>query len=171
MLQGASDADFAGCIRTSRSTSGTYFGYGPLYDPLKPGEARVGCIIASSQLERKVATSTGQSETHAAHDACEEGIWLRHVASELGASVNYPIRLFNDNSGVVKQSTKQVNHTAAKHYRVTQAFIRQQTDNGMIEVEQVASAENTADILTKALDRVLFFKHRANLMGPQASKD
>ncbi len=71
----------------------------------------------------------------------------------------------------MKQATKQVNHTAAKHYRVTQAFIRQQTDVGLIKVEQVASADNTADIMTKALDRVLFNKHRANLMGPQEPAD
>ncbi len=164
---GASDADFAGCTRTSRSTSGGYFGYGPTHDPNVPGSPKVGCIIASCHLERKLATSTGQSETHAAHDACEEIVWLRHIASELGDDVDYPILLRNDNSGVVKQSTKQVNHTAAKHYRVTQAFIREQVNEGLIKIEQVASAENTADILTKALGKVLFQKHRTNLMGPQ----
>ena len=114
-----------------------------------------------------MATSTGQSETHAAHDACEEVIWLKHIASELGDDVDYPILLLNDNSGVVKQSTKQVNHTAAKHYRVTQAFIREQVNEGTLKIEQVASTSNTADILTKALGKLLFQKHRANLMGPQ----
>ncbi len=167
VLQGASDADFAGCTCTSRSTSGGYFGYGPAHDPNVPGSPKVGCIIASCHLERKLATSTGQSETHAAHDACEEIVWLRHIASELGDDVDYPILLRNDNSGVVKQSTKQVNHTAAKHYRVTQAFIREQVSEGLLKIEQVASAENTADILTKALGKVLFQKHRTNLMGPQ----
>ncbi len=129
-------------------------------------EATLGtgqCIIASCHLERKLATSTGQSETHAAHDACEEIVWLRHIASELGDDVDYPILLCNVNSGVVKQ----VNHTTAKHYRVTQAFIREQVNEGLLKIEQVASAENTADILTKALGKVLFQKHRTNLMGPQ----
>jgi hypothetical protein len=172
VIQGASDADFAGCTRTSRSTSAGYFGYGPLYDPNVPGQPKVGCIIASCHLERKLATSTGMSETHAAHDACEEIIWLRHIAYELGDDVDYPILLRNDNSGVVKQSTKPINHTAAKHYRVTQAFIREQVNEGLLKVEQVPSADNVADILTKALSKVLFQKHRATLMGPQqASED
>ncbi len=56
---------------------------------------------------------------------------------------------------------------AAKHYRVTQAFIREQVNEGTLKIEQVASTSNTTDILTKALGKVLFQKHRANLMGPQ----
>ena len=171
VIQGASDADFAGCTRTSRSTSAGYFGFGPLHDPNVPGKPKVGCIIASCHLERKLATSTGQSETHAAHAACEEIVWLRHIASELGDDIDYPILLRNDNSGVVKQSTKQVNHTAAKHYRVTQAFIREQVNEGLLKVEQVPSADNVADILTKALPKVLFQKHRGNLMGPQEASE
>jgi hypothetical protein len=167
VLQGASDADFAGCTRTSRSTSAIYFGYGPLRDLEVLGTPRVGCIIASQHLERKIATSTGQSETHAAHDAVEEIVWLRHLAEELGDVIDYPILLRNDNSGVVKQSTKPINHTSAKHYRVAQAFIRAECNNGHVRIGQVNTKDNVPDILTKALDRIQFCKLRINLMGPQ----
>jgi hypothetical protein len=123
--------------------------------------------VARSFLERKVASSTGHSETHAAHDAAEELVWLRHLASELGDCVDYASPLFSDNAGVVSQSTKQINHGSAKHYRVAQAAIRQYGDIDIIKICKVDSADNTADILTKALPRSLFHKHRARLMGPQ----
>jgi hypothetical protein len=167
-IQACCDADFAGCVRTSRSTTGIFASYGPEYDPRDPGQMQVGLLVARSFLERKVASSTGHSETHAAHDAAEELVWLRHLASELGDSIDYASPLFSDNAGVVKQSTKQVNHGSAKHYRVAQAAIRQYGDDKAIKVCNVDSADNTADILTKALSRVLFFKHRARLMGPQS---
>ena len=86
---------------------------------------------------------------------------------ELGDCVDYASPLFSDNAGVVNQSTKQVNHGSAKHYRVAQATIRQHGDDKTIKVSHVDSADNTADILTKALPCLLFFKHRARLMGPQ----
>jgi hypothetical protein len=167
MIQACCDADFAGCIRTSRSTTGIFASYGPEYDPHDPSQVQVGLLVARSFLERKVASSTGHSETHAAHDAAEELVWLRHLAAELGNCVDYASPLFSDNAGVVKQSTKQINHGSAKHYRVAQAAIRQHGDDKTIKVLNVASLDNTADILTKALPRVLFFKHRARLMGPQ----
>ena len=123
--------------------------------------------MSRSFLERKVATSTGHSETHAAHDAAEEIVWLRHLAAELGEDIDYVSPIFSDNAGVVGQSTKQVNHCSAKHYRVAQAAIRQHGDDKSIKIKHVASADNTADISTKALPKLLFFKHRARLMGPQ----
>ena len=58
-----------------------------------------------------------------------------------------------------------------EQYRVTQAFVREQVNEGLLKVEQVPSADNTADVLTKALAKVLFQKHRANLMGPQGPSE
>ena len=119
-VQGHCDVDFAGCTRTSSSTTGLLFSYGPECKPGEVGPPQVGLLVARSFLERKVASSTEQSETHAAHDAAEELVWLRHLACMLGDDVDYPSPLFSDNAGVVKQSTKQVNHSSAKHYRVVQ---------------------------------------------------
>jgi uncharacterized membrane protein YfbV (UPF0208 family) len=71
-----------------------------------------------------------------------------------------------------QENTKWTARIHLKHYRVTQAFIREQVNEGLLKVEQVPSADNVADILTKALSKVLFQKHRATLMGPQqASED
>ena len=96
-------------------------------------------------------------------------MWTRHLAAELGVTVDYPVRLHCDNAGVVKQASKQINHTVAKHFRVAQAVVRQQCDERHVEVVHLPSAKDYTDILTKALARTAFEYHRAQLMGPQAA--
>ena len=75
--------------------------------------------------------------------------------------------LKTDNDGVFKQSTKAINHTVAKHYRIAQAYIREMVLNGTIDVQQDNSDTNEADMLTKALTALLFVPHVISTMGPQ----
>ena len=157
-LNGAADADFAGCVKTSRSTSGNYLKYGDY-----------GTVVYRSWLERKVADSTGHAETHSTHSLCKQVQWNRVLQEELGVPVRYPVELKVDNQGVVKQAKKAINHTSAKHYRVAQAVIRDDTANKLIEVPYVHTSENPSDMFTKALPRESFERHRAVVMGPQVS--
>ena len=66
-----------------------------------------------------------------------------------------------------KQSTKTINHTAAKHYRMAQAYIRHKGEDGSIEVGQIDTKYNASDMMTKALHAPLFYRHRYKIMGPQ----
>ena len=116
-LSGAGDADLAGDLLTSRSTSGGY---------CKLGE--YGAVSVVCSLERKISTSTGQAETYALVSLVKEVIWVRHLLRELGFGQDSPTVLRTDNAGVFNQSTKAINHTMAKHYRISQAYIRQQVE-------------------------------------------
>ena len=60
-----------------------------------------------------------------------------------------------------------MNHAAAKHFRISQAFIRNMSDNGVIRIEKVDSSLNGANIFTKALAKESFTRHRLAIMGPQ----
>jgi hypothetical protein len=77
-----------------------------------------------------------------------------------------PAATYND--GEQKQSTKAVNHSTAKHYRVGQEYIRDNGNNGTVKVETVDTADNAAVIFTKALDFKAFARHRDFIMGPQS---
>ena len=155
-LSGASDADLAGDLMTARSTSGRY---------TKIGE--FGAVSADSKLERKVSTSTGQSETYAFQSLAKEVIWQRLILSELGYPQLAPTPIYTDNDGVVTQSTKAVNHAAAKHYRIAQAFIRQLDHDKIIKAMPIDTSDNGADLFTKALAAKPFIKHRHEIMDPQ----
>ena len=73
-----------------------------------------------------------------------------------------------DNDGVLKQETKSVNHSIAKHYRIAQGFIRMVTLGKVVEVLRVDSELNQSDTLPKPLAKLLFERHRTTIMGPQS---
>ena len=72
-----------------------------------------------------------------------------------------------DNDGVLKQSTKMVNHTDAKHYRIAQAYIRQHVQDETVVVLGEDTDDNETDMFTKALHAPKFMKHSVPIMGPQ----
>ena len=75
--------------------------------------------------------------------------------------------VLTDNDGVLKQSTKAINHATAKHYRIGQAYIRSKVDDQTVNVEGVNTSQNPSDFFTKALLRPVFDRHRHAIMGPQ----
>jgi hypothetical protein len=156
-LSGASDADLAGDIRTARSTLGHC---------LRLGE--FGAVVTSCGLDRKISTSSGQAETYAMQSMIKDTIWARGLLAELGFPMTAPTPLRTDNDGVLKQSTKSVNHSTAKHYRIAQAYIRQNVSDPIIKVLGEDTTTNEADIFTKALPGPAFLRHQATLLGPQS---
>ena len=155
-VEGTSDADLAGDLSTSRSTSGHF---------TKIGE--FGTIHSSSKLERKISNSTGMSETYAHVGLGTELIWDRHIFRELGFPMKRASKALTDNDGVCIQSTKAINHTGAKHYRIAQHMIRQLNDDQIMKTEYVNTKDNGADFLTKPLPVGPFVQHRLATMGPQ----
>jgi hypothetical protein len=128
-----------------------------------------GNVGACCFLEKKICTSTGQAETYAYMSLCKEIIWLRQLLQELGCAQLGPTVGLCDNEGVVSQSTKAINHTTAKHYRIAQSFIRQLCQSLVVTVEHVDTADNSADLFTKALPYLAFARHRFSIMGPQSA--
>ena len=123
----------------------------------------------NSTLERKISTSTGQAETYAAQSVIKEIVWERHLLEELSYPQGKATILQTDNDGVWKQSTKSINHSIAKHYRISQAYIRSLVKEHVIDVKRVDTKFNPADLFTKALNFPAFERHRAKVMGPQTA--
>ena len=127
----------------------------------------VGARHASWLKEKKIATSSGQSETYAMQSLVKEMVWARHLLAQLKLPQELPTVVQTDNEGVLKQSTKAINHTAAKHYRIAQAYIRNKVEDLTVKVVKVDTADNGADMFTKALHEGPFRRHCAEIMGPQ----
>ena len=153
---GASDADFAGCLVTNRSTIG---GFG------KKGE--FGLIWDGCTLVKQIQTSTGHSETTACAAWCKEQKASSIQQREFGLEEERRTPCLVDNAGVVKQAINTTNHAQAKHYRVAQGYIREMCDTDEVRLVQTPTDDNPADFFTKALDRGPFQKHRHTIMGPQ----
>jgi hypothetical protein len=156
-LSAQADADLAGDKHTSRSTLGYFARMG-----------KYGAISFHSTLERKICTSTQQAETYAVSSCLRDVLWIRVLLGELGAIQADPTVIDSDNQGVQLQSIKQINHATAKHFRISQAFIRQNGEDGSSRINKVDSKDNASDTFTKPLYAAAFKTHRLTIMGPQA---
>ncbi|XP_071037895.1 uncharacterized protein [Parasteatoda tepidariorum] len=89
ILECFSDADFGGCTKTGRSTSGVLV--------LHAG----GAISWLSQRQTMVAISTAEAEIVAANEATKELIWLKRLFNGISSLKEVPT-IFVDNSAAVR---------------------------------------------------------------------
>ncbi|KAG5871728.1 hypothetical protein JTB14_004746 [Gonioctena quinquepunctata] len=146
-----SDADFAGDLTTRRSTTG--------YLSIIAGAP----VTWLSHLQKCVSRSTTESEYIAASDAAQEISWLRIFLRELGIDILEPTKLFMDNQSAIRLVTNTEYHTRTKHIDVKYHYIRERAEDNTLIVYYVASEDQLADILTKALPKEKFVKNRTSL--------
>ena len=75
------------------------------------------------------------------------------------------IKVLEDNQGTKALIENPLSSAKSKHIVIRFHFIRERFKARKISVEYVASAEQHADILTKALSRANFRYHRKHLMN------
>ena len=138
------DADWAGSPTDRRSTSGycTYV-WGNL-------------VTWRSKKQHVVARSSAEAELRAlAHGICE-GMWLRKLLEELQFPLSCPIKLRSDNQAAICMAKNPIHHDRTKHVEIDRHFIKENIDQHVIEVDYIATREQLADILTKAIPRDQF---------------
>ena len=80
------------------------------------------------------------------------------------------IDVLEDNEGAIALAENPLSSSRSKHIDVRHHFLRNLTEEGMIEVTHVPSEKQHADILTKALPRNLFEDHRDFALGSRDEK-
>lgn len=100
----------------------------------------------------------------AATAAACQAIWIRNLLSQLTGKCIGPVVLFIDNKSAIDLAKNVVFHGRSKHIHVRYHFIRECVERGDIILKYINSAEQKADILTKALVTSRFEKMR-NLLG------
>ena len=118
----------------------------------------------SSKKQRTVATSTCEAELYAQAAGMQEVLWLRGLLGELGLNVGVQSRVYGDNQGTIALSKKGVKSERTKHVDVKYHFVTETVEAGTIGLKWVPSAEQQADIFTKALSAPVFLQLRKNLM-------
>ena len=151
------DADFANSIDDRHSISGYAF--------MLAG----GPISWQSRSQPTVALSTMEAEYMAAATATQEAFWLRFLLEEMGLNVTTPIVLREDNKACISFADHPGNHRNSKHIDYRHHFVREGVQRGDIAMEYVTTAEQLADIFTKALDPILFIKFRDRLVVSRAT--
>lgn len=150
-LLGYSDSDFAGDTEDWKSTSGMVYFLGN------------SMVTWASQKQRIVALSSCEAEYVAAAAAACQGVWLSRLLGDLMGTKEMPVKLLMDNMSAIALSKNPVHHERSKHIDTRYHFLRECIEEGKVEVDHIGTAEQLADIFTKALGRVRFIELREAL--------
>ncbi|GKD45661.1 hypothetical protein Tco_1270306 [Tanacetum coccineum] len=139
-LTAFADADHAGCKDTRRSTSGSMQ---LLEDKL---------VIWSSKRQKSAAISSTKAEYIALSGCCAQVLWMRSQLIDYGLGFN-KILMYCDNKSAISLCCNNVQHSRSKHIDIRYHFIKEQVENGVVELYFVRTEYQLADIFTKALCR------------------
>jgi len=111
-----------------------------------------------------VALSTTEAEYIAAVEAGKEIIWMRQFMGELGYPPSTSSTLLMDNQSAISVSKNPEHHGRMKHLDMRYFWLRRAVSKGILTPVYVATEEQAADALTKALRPQLLHKC-CSLMG------
>jgi len=119
----------------------------------------------SSKKQRVVALSTCEAELYAESAAIQEVLWLRGLMEELGLHTQTGSTVFGDNQSAIAVSQNGVKGERTKHVDVKYHFVTETVERGEVKLRWVPTAEQQADIFTKALAAPAFLHLRQHLMS------
>jgi hypothetical protein len=108
-------------------------------------------ISWSSTQQSVTALSTTEAEYMALTHAFKEVAYLRATLNDLGLPLPKATTIYGDNQGSIAMSHNPTHHKLTKHIDIRYHRIRDEIDNGVIDVVYINTADMRADIMTKPL--------------------
>ena len=134
------DSDHAGCLRTRKSTTGLVVQYGS------------HTLRTQSVTQSNIALSSGESEFGALVKGSAVGIGLQSMAADLGIKVkNLRVRVGSDSSAARAIASRR-GLGPTRHIATRFLWVQEKVKDKILEIFKAGTAENTSDMLTKALD-------------------
>ncbi|GJZ22354.1 copia protein [Tanacetum coccineum] len=136
-LTAYADDDHAGCQDTRRSTSGSMQLLG---DRL---------VSWSSKRQKSVAISSTEAEYIALSGCCAQVLWMRSQLTDYGLGFN-KISMYCDNKSAIALCCNNVQHSRSNIFTIHIHFIKEQVENGIVELYFVNKEYQLPNIFTKA---------------------
>jgi hypothetical protein len=124
----------------------------------------IGAVFAAVNLEKTISLSTAEAEYKAITRACKFISGVTQFYGEIGFPLSRPADIFNDNQAAIAMSKQPFCTSATRHMMIKFHYIKEQVKAGNVQVTYCPTGSMVADIMTKALDRVLFERFRDMLL-------
>nr|GEU44895.1 hypothetical protein [Tanacetum cinerariifolium] len=139
------------CARYTRPTEKHLHAVKKSFDIYEEPLIRDCVLLAGHQKGKKsAAISSTKAEYIALSFCCAQVLWMSSQLTDNGLGFkNIPI--YCDNKSVIALCCNNVQHSRSKHIDIRDHFIKEQVENGVVELYFVRMEYQLADIFTKAL--------------------
>ncbi|GJW94319.1 retrovirus-related pol polyprotein from transposon TNT 1-94 [Tanacetum coccineum] len=103
-----------------------------------------------SKKQDCTAMSSAEAEYVAISASCAQVMWMRTQLKDYGFNYNQ-IPLYYDSQSAIATSCNPVQHSCTKHIHTRYHFIKEQVENGIIELYFIRTEYQLVDMFTKAL--------------------
>jgi hypothetical protein len=158
LLYALSDSDWASCRKTRNAITGAIV--------MLAGAA----IGYKTKFQKAVALSSTEAEWVA---ACEVGkmiLYFRSLLEDLGQPQHNATVMFEDNRGALFMANAQQASTRTRHIDIKHFALVDWVEQDLMILEEIKTAENSADAMTKATAKILFYRHMDTIMGRRKPK-
>jgi hypothetical protein len=115
-------------------------------------------VAWKARVTPAVATSVAEAEYVALSECLKEILHIQGLLEDIGYTVNKPIILKTDSEAAKGIADYQQISGRSKHIAVRYHFLREKVDAKEVEVLNIPTAANTADMFTKNLGPNIFWK-------------
>ena len=138
------DADWAGCRRARKSTSGGCISIGD------------HCIKAWSKTQNVIAKSSAESELYGVVKGACEALGLKTLCADMGSDVGVRLEL---DATAAKGILDRQGMAKVRHIDVNCLWLQEQCAKKIVPLNKIPGEENGADLMTKHLAAAVIDKH------------
>jgi len=144
--------------RQSKSTGNWMLAFGDRH--------HIGAVIeVKTFVQRLPAHSTLEAELYSVDEVAKQVVWARELLASAGVPQRGPTKVYTDSQGVLDVTRNPIHQARTKHFALRQDYIRHLVETEVLILEKIPSAENPADLGTKALPANQHFYLAEKFMG------
>ena len=136
-----SDADWAGCSTTRRSTTG--------YCTFLGGNLVSWC----AKKQHTISRSSTEAEYRAMANTAAELTWMSFILKDLHIPLASTPTLYCDNISALHMTINPVFHARSKHIELDYHFVRERVALGLLITQHISTSNQVADLFTKPMSK------------------